>query len=83
MKNRGESETMINISEKMKEHNELVKKRTLSIKEWAEVEGISYNQALKFTHIKDFPIIKLGRERRVVVSRLDKWFEDHIGTEVI
>ncbi|HFE9686387.1 DNA-binding protein [Clostridium perfringens] len=74
---------MINISERMKEHNELVKKRTLSIKEWAEVEGISYNQALKFTHIKDFPIIKLGRERRVVVSRLDKWFEDHIGTEVI
>lgn len=74
---------MINISEKMKEHNELVKKRTLSIKEWADVEGISYNQALKFTHIKDFPIIKLGRERRVVVSRLDKWFEDHIGTEVI
>ncbi|MBI6029286.1 DNA-binding protein [Clostridium perfringens] len=74
---------MINISEKMKEHNELVKKRTLSIKEWAEVEGISYNQALKFTHIKDFPIIKLGRERRIVVSRLDKWFEDHIGTEVI
>ncbi len=74
---------MINISEKIKEHNELVKKRTLSIKEWAEVEGISYNQALKFTHIKDFPIIKLGRERRVVVSRLDKWFEEHIGTEVI
>ncbi|EGS9999197.1 helix-turn-helix domain-containing protein [Clostridium perfringens] len=74
---------MINISEKMKEHNELVKKRTLSIKEWAEVEGISYNQALKFTHIKDFPIIKLGRERRIVVSRLDKWFEEHIGTEVI
>lgn len=74
---------MINISEKMKEHNDLVKKRTLSIKEWAEVEGISYNQALKFTHIKDFPIIKLGRERRVVVSKLDKWFEEHIGTEVI
>lgn len=74
---------MINISERMKEHNELVKKRTLSIKEWAEVEGISYNQALKFTHIKDFPIIKLGRERRVVVSKLDKWFEEHIGTEVI
>lgn len=74
---------MINISKRMKEHNELVKKRTLSIKEWAEVEGISYNQALKFTHVKDFPIIKLGRERRVVVSRLDKWFEDHIGTEVI
>ncbi|VTR84206.1 DNA-binding protein [Clostridium perfringens] len=74
---------MINISERMKEHNKLVKKRTLSIKEWAEVEGISYNQALKFTHVKDFPIIKLGRERRVVVSRLDKWFEDHIGTEVI
>ena len=74
---------MINISERMKEHNELVKKRTLAIKEWAEVEGISYNQALKFTHVKDFPIIKLGRERRVVVSRLDKWFEDHIGTEVI
>ncbi|EGT0681299.1 DNA-binding protein [Clostridium perfringens] len=74
---------MINISERMKEHNELVKKRTLSIKEWAEVEGISYNQALKFTHVKDFPIIRLGRERRVVVSRLDKWFEDHIGIEVI
>lgn len=74
---------MINISKRMKEHNELVKKRTLSIKEWAQVEGISYNQALKFTHVKDFPIIKLGRERRVVVSRLDKWFEDHIGTEVI
>ena len=74
---------MIDISERMKEHNELVKKRTLSIKEWAEIEGISYNQALKFSHIKDFPIIKLGRERRVVVSRLDDWFENHIGMEVI
>lgn len=74
---------MINITDKIKEHNELVKKRTLSVKEWAKVEDIPYNQALRFSHAKDFPVIKVGRERRIVVSKLDDWFEKHIGTEVI
>lgn len=69
------------ITGKIRKHNELVKKRTLAIKEWADVEGISYNQALRFTHVKDFPLIKIGRERRVIVSRLDEWLDKHIGEE--
>lgn len=67
------------ISEKMKEHDELIKKRTLSVKEWAEVEKITYSQALRLSHAKDFPIISIGRERRVIIAKLDEWFEKHIG----
>lgn len=74
---------MENITQKIREHNELIKKRTLSVKEWAKIEEIPYNQALRFSHAKDFPIIKVGRERRIIVAKLDDWFEKHIGMEVI
>lgn len=73
---------MSNIYEQIKEHNKNIQKKTMSVKEWAEVEGISYAKALKFTHAKDFPVIKVGRDRRIIISRLDDWFVKSIGINI-
>lgn len=73
---------MIDITQRIKEHNEIVKKKTLSVKEWAEIENISYAKALKLTHAKGFPIIKVGRDRRIIVAKLDEWLEKSIGIDI-
>lgn len=73
---------MVNINELMKEHNQIVQKKTMTVKEWAEVEGISYAKALKLTHAKGFPIIKIGRDRRIIVSKLDDWLVKAIGLDI-
>lgn len=73
---------MVNISELMKEHNQIVQKKTMTVKEWAEVEGISYAKALKLTHAKGFPIIKVGRDRRIIIAKLDDWLVKSIGLDI-
>lgn len=73
---------MANISELIKQNDEVVKKKTVSVKEWAKTEGISYAKALKLSHAKGFPILKLGRDRRIIVSKLDEWLEKNIGLDI-
>lgn len=73
---------MVNITEVMKKHDEIVQKKTISVKEWAQIEGISYDKALKFSHAKGFPIIKIGRDRRIVLKKLDDWLINSIGLEI-
>lgn len=73
---------MVNVSELMKEHDEIIQKKTVSVKEWSDVEGISYAKALKLSHAKNFPIIKIGRDRRIIVSKLDDWLEKSIGLDI-
>lgn len=73
---------MVNIGELMKEQNQTIQKKTMTVKEWAEVEGISYAKALKLTHAKGFPIIKVGRDRRIIIAKLDDWLVKSIGLNI-
>lgn len=70
------------LNEIIKGNNQKVIKKTLSVKEWAGEEGISYAKALKLSHAKGFPIIKIGRDRRIIVSKLDEWLEKNIGIDI-
>lgn len=70
------------LNEIIEENNRKVMQKTISVKEWSEVEGISYAKALKLSHAKNFPIIKIGRDRRIIVSKLDDWLEKSIGIDI-
>ena len=63
----------------IQEYREKVKKKTCDIKELAEIIGVSEAKARRLTHIEDFPVMCIGRNRRVILSKLDNWLEDHIG----
>lgn len=61
------------------EYRENVQKKTCSIKEFAAMLDTSYAKALRISHIEGFPLLQLGRDKRVVLSKIDKFIEDHIG----
>ncbi|WP_154826370.1 helix-turn-helix domain-containing protein [Clostridium butyricum] len=63
----------------IEEYRERVKKKTCSIKELGEIMGVSEAKARRLTHIEDFPVIMIGRNRRVILSKLDEWLEEHLG----
>lgn len=70
---------MVNITKMVEEHRKDIAKKTLTVKELAQVLGISENKARQLTHAKDFPIIVIGRTRLVVLSKLDEWIENNLG----
>jgi excisionase family DNA binding protein len=63
----------------VEEHRKDIAKKTLTIKELAQVLGLSENKARQLTHAKDFPVLVLGRTRLTIISKLDEWLEENIG----
>ncbi len=70
---------MVDLTEKIQEHKKNVERKTYSVKELAEVLGVSENKARQLTHAKDFPVIVIGKKRLTVISKLDGWIETHLG----
>ncbi|MDB1949628.1 helix-turn-helix domain-containing protein [Clostridium tertium] len=54
-------------------------KKTMSVKEFAEVYGIGENKAYEIVNIDDFPKIRCGRKIIIITSKLDEWIENKIG----
>lgn len=63
----------------IQEYREKIKKKTCNIKELSVMLGISQDKARRLTHIEGFPCIKIGRDIRIILSKLDYFLEDHIG----
>ena len=61
------------------EYREKIQKLTINRKELAECLGISLQKASRLTHIDGFPCIRVGRDVRIIVSKLDEWLSEHIG----
>lgn len=70
---------MKDISKMVEDHKKEIAKKTLTIKELAEVLQISENKARQLTYAKDFPVIVLGKTRLIVKSKLDEWLENNLG----
>lgn len=70
---------MLDLTEKIQEHKKNVDRKTYSVKELAEVLGVSETKARQLTHAKDFPVLVLGRKRLTIISKLDEWIEENIG----
>ncbi|NEZ50204.1 helix-turn-helix domain-containing protein [Clostridium botulinum] len=63
----------------IEEHRKDIAKKTITVKELAQVLGISQNKARQLTHAKGFPVIVVGRSRLIILSKLDEWIENNIG----
>ena len=73
------NKTIFYLTEKIQEHKKNVDRKTYSVKELAEVLGVSENKARQLTHAKDFPVLIIGAKRLTIMSRLDQWLEENIG----
>ena len=67
------------LSAKVAEHRKKIERKTLTVKELAQVLGISEKKARQLTHAKDFPVLVLGQTRLTIISKLDEWIENKIG----
>jgi excisionase family DNA binding protein len=54
-------------------------KKVINTKELAEMLDISIDKARQLTRAKNFPAIKVGREKKIILSKLDEWLEQNIG----
>ena len=70
-----ETSSPISISE----YKEKIQKKTCNSKELGSLLGISTAKARELIRIDGFPVIKIGRENRVILSKLDDWLEKNIG----
>lgn len=61
------------------EYRKMVLKKTCDVKELSKIIGVSEAKARRLTHIDGFPIICIGRNRRIILSKLDEWLENNIG----
>ncbi|MCW6111624.1 helix-turn-helix domain-containing protein [Clostridium sporogenes] len=70
---------MVNVTKMVEEHKKDIAKKTLTVKELAQVIGVSENKARQLTHAENFPVIVVGRTRLTVISKLDSWIENNLG----
>lgn len=63
----------------IQEYRETLQKKTCSIKEFAGMLGISYPKALRLSNIDGAPVVKIGRDKRVILSKVDEFLENHVG----
>ena len=70
------------IQKSLEEFRAEVKRKTCSVKELAEMLGISENKAYQLTRIPGFPVIKMGRNKLILLSKLDEFLESLIGKEL-
>lgn len=63
----------------IEEYREKVKKKTINTKELAQILEVSEAKARRITHIEGAPVIKIGRDIRIILSKLDEFLEEHIG----
>lgn len=56
-----------------------VQKKTINTKEFAKLLGVSEAKARRITHIEGAPVIRIGRDIRIILSKLDDFLENNIG----
>lgn len=63
----------------IQEYRDRLQKKTCNIQELSEILGVSKDKARRLTHIEGFPKIKIGRDIRIILNKLDEWLEENIG----
>ena len=63
----------------IQEYRNRIQRKTCDIKEFAQMIGVSYAKALQLSNIESFPMIKMGKSKRVILSKVDEFLEEHIG----
>ena len=75
------SDPVVDLTEKVKEQKRNIEKKTLNVKELAQVLGVGQTKARELCKTKGFPVIKLGNKYLVPIARLDEWINNNVGRE--
>lgn len=67
----------------MEEYRKKLEKKTCTTKELAAILEISEAKARQLTRIKGFPVIKFGRNNRIVLALLDEFLKNNIGEVIL
>ena len=43
----------------------------------------SYTKALRLTRVEGFPVLSIGRDKRVIISKLDEFLNEHMGESLL
>lgn len=60
---------------------DIKRKKTMTVKEFANYIGVGYVKAYEITRSKDFPSFKVGKKILVISSKVDEWLDDCTGKE--
>lgn len=63
----------------IQEYRERIQRKTCSVKEFAEIIGVSYSKALRLSRVEDAPVMRIGRDKRIILSKVDEFLENHLG----
>lgn len=72
---------VVDLTEKVKEQKKNIERKTLNVKELAQVLGIGQTKARELCKTKGFPVIKIGNRYLVPITRLEEWLNNNIGKE--
>lgn len=72
----------VNYQAKLNEHNELIQKKTCTIKEFAGMIGVSESKARELSRVDGFPLLRLGKKHLVLLNQVDTFLESLIGKRV-
>lgn len=67
----------------MEEYRNKLQKKTCNAKELSQIIGVSVDKAYQIMKIQDAPVIKIGRNKLFILSKLDDFLETLIGREVL
>lgn len=67
----------------MEEYRSKLQKKTCNAKELSQLLGVSVDKAYQLMRIDDAPVIKIGRNKLFILSKLDEFLETLIGRQVI
>ena len=76
------SEVVKDLTEKVQEQRKDIERKTLSVKEFAEVMGVGESTARQMCRRADAPVIKTGNRYRIIISRIDEWLPKLIGQQL-
>ncbi len=60
----------------------VVTRKTMGVKEMADMYGIGINKAYEIANSDGFPAIRVGKKILVITSKMDSWIEEHIGSKL-
>ena len=75
------SDKVKDLTQKVAEQKKNIERRTLSVKELAQVMGIGENKARQLCKSKGFPCIKVGNRTLIPITRFEEWLNNSVGQE--
>lgn len=73
----------IDITNRIKEHEKKIEQKTISVKEFSQILGCSYQKALRLVHHEKCPCFRVGTKGyRIIISKIDTFLDELIGVEL-